>query len=333
MNLSSIIDWMDLLIFVLAILGTIGVIYAGIQLYQEEEKSIEPSPTTKNKHQQTFPPENKASISVKEKSKKTVKKSSPEKLVADPFVDKVLEQALEDELAAKGKTKTKAPKPAPPITKTTPKTSSKAPKITPTEIAKNTSKDSIKKPEPKSPASPKKSPINTEKNTSTKKSGFANLEEPKKKKSIFSFWKKDKGQNKAELLGQIMPPANEAKAPKKQILPAPELIAEKLTLRSPESINLTLKVKGNKLVYRKLSHGSYNELRINHQPTLNRNEARRNEYPTGNSLTFSINGENVISKTYQFTIYFGDMAGNVFSQQVAGLGKEYPIVDKPQKVL
>lgn len=289
MNLSSIFDWMDLLIFVLAILGTIGVVYAGFQLYHEGNTPQVPAPATTNKNQQPFPPANKPSIPTPGKAKKPINKPPPEKLIPDVFVDKVLEQALEKELAQKAK--------------------------------KPIQKIEVKE-EPK------------------KKLGYANPEESKKKRSLFSFLKKSKDNNQAELLGNIMPPAAkpaQKKEPlsapvRKQVYPSPELIPEKLTLRSPESINLVLKVKGNKLIYRKISQGSYNELKIKYQPTLNKSEVRKNEYPTGNSLVFSINGDKVITKTYQFTIFYGDMAGNVFSQQVAGLGREYPIVDKPVKV-
>jgi hypothetical protein len=116
------------------------------------------------------------------------------------------------------------------------------------------------------------------------------------------------------------------------VYPLPELIPEKLTLRSSQSINLVLKVKGNKLIYQKISQGSYNELAIKYQSPATTSDFRKNEYATGNSLVFSITGEKVTTKTYQFTVFFKDAEGNTYSQQVAGLGREYPIVDKPQMI-
>lgn len=255
---------MDLLIFVLAILGSIGVIYAGYQLYNEaqvEEATVKP---TENKVQQV--------PSAAEKSlPKVEKKATPRKMAADDFADQVLEKALNEELSKK--------------------------KV---------------KPKPK-------------------KIGYANPTPEKKKKSPFSFFKKEKS-SIAEDLGKIMPPKQVAKSVSPESIIAPELIPEQLTLKSPESINLRLKVKGNKLIYRKLRQGDYNELKINYQSSPIASAASKNEYPTGNSLTFSINGAQVTSKTYQFTVFFDDDHGNVYSQQIAGLGREYPIVEKPQKV-
>ena len=267
MNLSSIIDWMDLLIFVLAILGSIGVVYAGYQLYHEaqvEEATVKPK---ENKVQQSPPTAEKPQTKVEQKV-------APRKMAADDFADQVLEKALNEELNKKKK------------------------------------------------ASPTKA---------QKKIGYANPSPEKKKKSPFSFFKKEKS-SIAEDLGKIMPPKTVAKPKNPESFVAPELIPEQLTLKSPESINLRLKVKGNKLIYRKLRQGDYNELKINYQSSPLASAARKNEYPTGNSLTFSINGEQVTSKTYQFTVFFDDDHGNVYSQQIAGLGREYPIVEKPQKV-
>lgn len=292
MDLSSIIDWMDLLIFVLAILGSIGVIYAGFQLYNEDQQNEVVSDLGKNKSSQIVPTyKPKDNISDK-KPEKVLQKPLDPKKAETSFADKVLEKALEAEIK-------KNPKP----------------------IIKKTQE--LKKPlEQKKPLEPKKA---------EKKAGFANPKTAKKKKGFLSFWRKEES-SKAELLGEIMPPVNPIWQKQKDLKAAPELIPEQLTLRSPQSINLKLKVKGNKLLYKKIRQGSYNELKINYQPSLGKKTAKIGEYPTGNTISFSIDGENVISKTYQFTIFFGDQAGNTYSQQIAGLGKEYPIVDKPQKV-
>jgi len=279
MNLSSIIDWMDLLIFVLAIFGTIGVIYSGVQIYKEDRAQTDPPLSATNINPQSLPNHKSSTHQQPVREEKIpLVYSQPEKLVSDTFVDQILEQALDAELEKK---------PVPPKPKT------------------------------------------------NKPLGFANTEPPKKKNFFLNFWKKDKDNNQAELLGNIMPPLSQKKADNKSIYPSPELIPEKLTLRSAASINLMLKVKGNKLVYRKIRQGSYNELKIQYhpQPGANKADTKKNEYPTGNSLVFSINGENVTSKTYQFTVYYGDTKGNIYSQQIAGLGKEFPIVDQPQKVI
>lgn len=253
---------MDLLIFVLAILGSIGVVYAGYQLYNEAQVEEASLKKPENKVQQSPP-------KAENPKTKVEKKAVPRKMAADDFADQVLEKALNEEL--------------------------------------------------------------NKKKAEAKKIGYANPSPEKKKKSPFSFFKKERS-SIAEDLGKIMPPKPVAKAVSSEQIIAPELIPEQLTLKSPESINLRLKVKGNKLIYRKLRQGDYNELKINYQSSPVLSAASKNEYPTGNSLTFSINGDQVTSKTYQFTVFFDDDHGNVYSQQIAGLGREYPIVEKPQKV-
>ena len=109
----------------------------------------------------------------------------------------------------------------------------------------------------------------------------------------------------------------------------PELIPEKLTLRSANSMSLSLRNNGGKLIYRKITLGKNNELDVQYQPSSAKIKTIMEEYPNGSSITFYLDGKHVISRTYQFNVHFLDMDGNEYSQKISGLGKEYPIVEQP----
>ena len=112
----------------------------------------------------------------------------------------------------------------------------------------------------------------------------------------------------------------------------PKLDAIQLSLDSPEKLLLKLKNMGDKLIYKKIKTGDHNELDIRYEPPARQVHKMREEFPSQSIMTFSLSGSSIISKTYQFTIYYGDMAGNLYTQIIAGMGKEYPIVDVPRKI-
>lgn len=120
------------------------------------------------------------------------------------------------------------------------------------------------------------------------------------------------------------------KPPKEHIPPL--LQAERLNLEAANKLVLRLKNKGHKLIYKKIQLGANNELNVVYEPPTRRMNLMLEEYDQGETLTFTLTGTNVISQTYQFTIYYGDMEGNNYIQQIAGMGREYPIVDQRVKV-
>ncbi|MEM6803901.1 MAG: hypothetical protein AAF696_21020, partial [Bacteroidota bacterium] len=308
-----------LLIFVLAILGSIGVVYAGFQLYHEDLSS-EAKPDLGKNEAKSQKVENKTKHSPLAKASFSSHKKNTNKETL--FSSQKGRKPLVKEVKKK--------EPLPPKNEKLPKEKLQKNKVAATSKAEKSQKqkpsnDTLLEKALQEELSKKAARL--KKNTSN--IGYANPKEPKKKRSFLNFWKKEES-SKAELLGEIMPPISKFAPKKEAVQSMPELIPEQLTLRSPKSINLKLKVKGNKLFYKSLSQGSYNELKINYQPAIGKLSSKQDEYPTGNSVIFSINGENVISKTYQFTVYFRDASGNIYSQQIAGLGREYPIIDKPQ---
>ncbi|MEZ4772671.1 MAG: hypothetical protein R3D00_05755 [Bacteroidia bacterium] len=112
----------------------------------------------------------------------------------------------------------------------------------------------------------------------------------------------------------------------------PRLKGDQLTLESPNKLLFRLKNEGHKLIYKKIQAGPNNELNITYEPPQRRINMLLEEYDQGEIISFSLTGTNVISQTYHFTIHYGDMNGNYYTQQIGGLGREFPIVDAPVKV-
>ncbi|MEZ4827870.1 MAG: hypothetical protein R3C61_16525 [Bacteroidia bacterium] len=118
--------------------------------------------------------------------------------------------------------------------------------------------------------------------------------------------------------------------PPKEHIP-PRLKGEQLSLVSPNKLLFRLKNEGHKLIYKKIQTGPNNELNVTYEPPVRRMNLMLEEYDQGEIITFSLTGSNVISQTYHFIIHYGDMAGNFYTQQIGGLGREFPIVDAPVK--
>ncbi|MEO0468850.1 MAG: hypothetical protein AAF206_04450 [Bacteroidota bacterium] len=112
---------------------------------------------------------------------------------------------------------------------------------------------------------------------------------------------------------------------------APFLKPDRLILVAPNVLSLTLTNKGGDLVFEKIKPGPNNELQITFEPLNGRSDGKSIMSP-GSNLNISIKGEQVIYKTYQFVIEYRDLKGQMYRQQIAGMGKEYPIVDEAVKV-
>ena len=112
----------------------------------------------------------------------------------------------------------------------------------------------------------------------------------------------------------------------------PKLEADQLSLDTPNTLLLKLRNAGNRLIYKKIKTNDHNQLDIQYQAPDRKVNKMIEEFPSGSTMTFSLSGQGIIAKTYHFTIYFGDDEGNLYTQQVAGMGKEYPIVDVPRKI-
>ncbi|MEL7533794.1 MAG: hypothetical protein AAFN10_20945 [Bacteroidota bacterium] len=109
---------------------------------------------------------------------------------------------------------------------------------------------------------------------------------------------------------------------------APYLKAIRLQLKSESELQLILQNQNGTINLEKVEVGENNELAVVFEPSLTQKAAH--VYSPQQEISLHLKGEKVIFKTYEFWLYFKNSQGQRFRQQIAGLGKEYPIVEKAQ---
>lgn len=118
----------------------------------------------------------------------------------------------------------------------------------------------------------------------------------------------------------------------KEIANSQGFVADKLQLESGSRLLLQLKNTGAKVIFKRVSPGPNNEVTITHVQAAQPLNSLLPEYPKDSSIHFHLDADNVIGRTFQFTLYYGDLQGNLYRQDISGLGKEYPIVDPVVKI-
>ena len=108
----------------------------------------------------------------------------------------------------------------------------------------------------------------------------------------------------------------------------PYLKAIRLQLKSESELQLILQNQNGTINLEKVEVGENNELAVVFEPLLTQKAAH--VYGPQKEISLLLKGEKVIFKTYEFWLYFKNSQGQRFRQQIAGLGKEYPIVEKAQ---
>jgi hypothetical protein len=125
------------------------------------------------------------------------------------------------------------------------------------------------------------------------------------------------------------PPAQ--KAP--EVAPAsentPRLSIGAIALVAPNRLRLSLRNDGPTLRYERLEPEAFNELAVTYDPPIFREEER---YATGTALTFSLSGPEAARKSYHFQLFFQTLEGEPYRQEVAGVGQEPPILEKPVRL-
>ena len=118
----------------------------------------------------------------------------------------------------------------------------------------------------------------------------------------------------------------------KEIANSQGFVAEQLRLESASRLVLSLKNTGAKVIFKRVSPGPNNEVTVTHVQEAQPTNSLLPEYPKDSSIFFHLDADNVIGRTFQFTLYYGDLQGNLYRQDVSGLGKEYPIIDPVVKI-
>ncbi|MEL6845258.1 MAG: hypothetical protein AAFP02_18795 [Bacteroidota bacterium] len=108
----------------------------------------------------------------------------------------------------------------------------------------------------------------------------------------------------------------------------PYLKAVRLQLKSESELQLILQNQTDTIQLEKVEAGENNELTVAFAPPLTQKTAH--VYGPQKEISLQLRGDKVIFKTYEFWLYFKNSKGQRFRQQIAGLGKEYPIVEKAQ---
>ncbi|MEM7371069.1 MAG: hypothetical protein AAF587_20815 [Bacteroidota bacterium] len=108
--------------------------------------------------------------------------------------------------------------------------------------------------------------------------------------------------------------------------PTPALQEAHVSKAQPTMLRLALTVRGDTLIYQKISLGDWNELQVSYEPPIFR---KQESYAPGTALNFHISGEQLDTRTYQFFVHYKDNSGRAYRQEIGGMGTENPIVEGP----
>lgn len=108
------------------------------------------------------------------------------------------------------------------------------------------------------------------------------------------------------------------------------LKAVHLSLQGADKILLQLQNQGDTLLIDRIQTGSNNELLVESDPPLR--SPKGHKYGPNTKLNLLLKGDKVIFKTYQFWVYYRNREGQQFRQQVAGLGREFPIIESAERL-
>lgn len=108
--------------------------------------------------------------------------------------------------------------------------------------------------------------------------------------------------------------------------PTPVLADAHISKAQPTMLRLALTVRGDVLIFQKITLGDWNELQVSYEPPIFR---KQESYAPGTALNFHITGEQLDMKTYQFFIHYQDGSGRAYRQEIGGMGTENPIIEGP----
>lgn len=103
--------------------------------------------------------------------------------------------------------------------------------------------------------------------------------------------------------------------------------AAQLRLVSGNKLVLALKNDGPTVIFKHLSTGPHNEVTITHIAETSFSTTLLPKYPQNSLITFHLEADHVISRTFQFSLFLGDLNDQTYRQDISGFGKEYPIID------
>jgi hypothetical protein len=105
----------------------------------------------------------------------------------------------------------------------------------------------------------------------------------------------------------------------------PGLKAVQLKLEGTDKMLLQLENQGSALTLERIKIGENNELSIEPDPPLLQSSTQ--VYGPQARVNLILKGDKVIFKTYDFWLYYRNSKGQLLRQQIAGMGKEFPIIE------
>jgi hypothetical protein len=120
-------------------------------------------------------------------------------------------------------------------------------------------------------------------------------------------------------------PSHQAQTQLAELMP-PELSADGLRSLGEDRLRLTLRNAGQTLAFQRFEPGEFNEMEVNYTPPVYR---EKETFARGSALNFTLQSSQLERATYHFFVVFKDEAGHTYRQEVAGMGAENPIIERP----
>jgi hypothetical protein len=128
--------------------------------------------------------------------------------------------------------------------------------------------------------------------------------------------------------GQQAQPNASPRTPAQQsaeLLP-PRLDVDKVRALGSERLRLTLRNNGGTMIFQDVKVGEFNEMEVAYTPPIYR---EKESFAQGSALNFTLQCQQMERGTYHFFVAFRDDEGQLYQQEIAGLGTEPPIIEQP----
>ncbi|GAB4419983.1 MAG: hypothetical protein OHK0039_33010 [Bacteroidia bacterium] len=110
----------------------------------------------------------------------------------------------------------------------------------------------------------------------------------------------------------------------------PCLVLDRVYPLGGDSLRISLRNDGDKLFYEALEVGDLNELSVQYDPPVFRQEE---SYTRGTSIQIKVQGAQLRQRAYHFVVCYKDETGRPYRQEVSGRGKDTPHIAAPVRTV
>lgn len=128
-------------------------------------------------------------------------------------------------------------------------------------------------------------------------------------------------QQKASVESAVVFPSETLKEPQ-----AANFVFQQVQKEGTDIATLSFLNKGGEFNLEKVQMGKFNELAIERMKHASASSAH---VAAVDSLQFRLKGDDLENRTYQFILWYRDLSGRRYQQEISGLGTELPIMDQP----